>query len=235
MITVLQLFPARVRFVDQEGRLTPEAGRALQILFERVGGAIGASTDIGGGLMAMFAIDAPETPDYMPGPQGMRGEQGATGPAIGMLATDESNVEFVPGPPGQPGRDGQPGPALFLLQDGGDGDSGVFMVAPTATAEASITPTFTNSWVNYSAGFADASYYKDQFGIVHLCGLIKSGVMGSAAFTLPAGYFPAARELFGTMSDSSIGRLDVLANGECIPITGTNNWFSLSGISFRAA
>jgi hypothetical protein len=37
-MAILDLFPARVRFTDKDGRLTPEAIRALATLFERVGG-----------------------------------------------------------------------------------------------------------------------------------------------------------------------------------------------------
>lgn len=40
MATVLSLFPARIRFVDDDGTLTPEAYRALQTLMVRVGGPI---------------------------------------------------------------------------------------------------------------------------------------------------------------------------------------------------
>lgn len=40
-MAVLNLFPARVRFVNDDGTLTNEAYRALQILFDRVGGALG--------------------------------------------------------------------------------------------------------------------------------------------------------------------------------------------------
>ncbi len=40
-MTVLNLFPARIRFVNQDGTLTPEAYRALQILLGRVGGPLG--------------------------------------------------------------------------------------------------------------------------------------------------------------------------------------------------
>jgi hypothetical protein len=39
MATALDLFPARVQFVDANGRLTPEAVRALTTLFIRVGGS----------------------------------------------------------------------------------------------------------------------------------------------------------------------------------------------------
>jgi hypothetical protein len=44
MAGILDLFPARIRFVDADGRLTPEAFRALAKVFERVGGATGPST-----------------------------------------------------------------------------------------------------------------------------------------------------------------------------------------------
>jgi hypothetical protein len=43
-MAILDLFPARVRFVDADGRLTVEAFRALAKVFERIGGATGAST-----------------------------------------------------------------------------------------------------------------------------------------------------------------------------------------------
>lgn len=40
-MTTLSLFPARIRFTNTDGTLTPEAYRALKILFGRVGGALG--------------------------------------------------------------------------------------------------------------------------------------------------------------------------------------------------
>lgn len=42
-MATLNLFPARVPFVDSNGLLTTEAYRALQVLFDRVGGAQGDS------------------------------------------------------------------------------------------------------------------------------------------------------------------------------------------------
>ena len=38
MATTLALFPARIRFTNADGTLTPEAFRALAQLLERVGG-----------------------------------------------------------------------------------------------------------------------------------------------------------------------------------------------------
>jgi hypothetical protein len=43
-MAILDLFPARIRFVGPDGRLTPEAYRALNDVFERIGGATGPST-----------------------------------------------------------------------------------------------------------------------------------------------------------------------------------------------
>lgn len=51
-MATLNLFPARVQFVDASGRLTPEAYRALQDLFNRVGGHLG---DQGTDTFAIFA------------------------------------------------------------------------------------------------------------------------------------------------------------------------------------
>ena len=41
MATTLSLFPARIRFVNDDGTLTPEAYRALQTLVDRSGGILG--------------------------------------------------------------------------------------------------------------------------------------------------------------------------------------------------
>lgn len=40
-MAALNLFPARIPFVNADGTLTPEAYRALQVVFSRVGGALG--------------------------------------------------------------------------------------------------------------------------------------------------------------------------------------------------
>lgn len=53
-MTTLSLYPARIRFVNADGTLTPEAYRALQILFGRVGGALG---DMGTDMSAVSSID----------------------------------------------------------------------------------------------------------------------------------------------------------------------------------
>lgn len=59
MANLLSLFPARVRFTQQDGTLTPEAYRALQILLNRVGGALGdAGIDTFGDVIGQFGGDS---------------------------------------------------------------------------------------------------------------------------------------------------------------------------------
>ena len=40
-MTALTLFPARIRFVNSDGTLTNEAYRALQVVYDRIGGPLG--------------------------------------------------------------------------------------------------------------------------------------------------------------------------------------------------
>ena len=94
---------------------------------------------------------------------------------------------------------------------------------------------FTGSWVNYGSGFAAAAYSKNSEGMVKLKGLIKSGTVGSAAFTLPAGYRPTSQLLFSTPSNGTMGRTDVTSAGLVTPNSPTNNtWVCLDPIYFRA-
>ena len=100
---------------------------------------------------------------------------------------------------------------------------------------AAGAPAFTNSWVNYGTGYANAAYWKDPFGMVHLRGLIKSGTVGNAAFTMPPGYRPEVSHLFGTISNGAIGRVDVLTDGTVTPLSPSNNtWVSLEGMTYKA-
>jgi hypothetical protein len=97
-------------------------------------------------------------------------------------------------------------------------------------------PAFTNSWTNFdTANNTSAAYYKDAEGFVRFSGLISSGVVGSAAFTLPPGFRPSKRVILGTISNSAIGRVTVESNGQVIPASPSNNtWVSLDGLFFRA-
>ncbi|WP_421883300.1 hypothetical protein [Methylibium sp.] len=100
-----------------------------------------------------------------------------------------------------------------------------------------IAPTLLNSWVNFSAAFNPAGYFRDQFGIVRLRGLVKDGSAANAViFTLPTGYRPAFQTMFAVISGSILGRVDVLANGDVQMISGGSVGFvSLDAISFQVA
>lgn len=97
---------------------------------------------------------------------------------------------------------------------------------------------FTNSWVNYGSGYNTAAYRRGAGGKVTLKGLIKSGTVESPAWTLPAGYRPAATYYLPTLSFDGTNRqtamLEVQTDGDVVPRHGANTWFALDGLSFYA-
>lgn len=99
-------------------------------------------------------------------------------------------------------------------------------------------PTLLNSWVYYGSPYNPPGYYKDSFGIVHLRGLVKSGTMTNAIFTLPAGYRPANRQMNAAASfvstTDAYGRIDVDNAGNVLPMAGSNAFISMDNITFRA-
>lgn len=103
--------------------------------------------------------------------------------------------------------------------------------APTLTWTA---PTFTNSWVDFGSVYQTAGYTRDQRNFVLLRGLVKSGTVNTAMFTLPAGYRPTNRRIFVTITDTGIGRLDVQSDGTVTLISGGNGFTSLENIAFYA-
>lgn len=97
-------------------------------------------------------------------------------------------------------------------------------------------PAFAASWVNYGAPYANASFVKLPDGFVQLHGVIKSGTVGSAAFTLPPGYRPSAPVPFVVLSNGAAGRVDVGADGTVTPLApSTNTSVVLDQIRFKAA
>jgi len=98
-----------------------------------------------------------------------------------------------------------------------------------------ITPTFENSWANYSTDYNYAGYYRDGDGIVRLRGLVKNGTTSATIFTLPVGFRPTKQELFVAISSATnVSRVDVKPTGEVHHNGGSNGWFSLDGITFKA-
>lgn len=94
--------------------------------------------------------------------------------------------------------------------------------------------TFESGWVNYGSPLSNVHYTKDEKKIVRLRGVAKNGTMGNAIFTLPIGFRPAAAEIFAIASNGAFGYAQVNNNGQVVASSGSNTWFSLSGITFQA-
>lgn len=99
-------------------------------------------------------------------------------------------------------------------------------------------PPFQNAWVNFGGTEDTARFWKDPWGVVHLAGCMKTGVIGTVAFTLPAGYRPSAVQNFNSLSNNALGITVVTPNGNVNPAVGAAGAavsYYLSGITFRAA
>jgi len=97
-----------------------------------------------------------------------------------------------------------------------------------------ITPTLSNSWVTFGGAFGAVRYWKDGNGTVHLTGIMKDGTINATAFTLPVGFRPAGTALYPVMSNDALGRLQIDSAGVVTPKAGSNAYFSLDGVTFRA-
>lgn len=122
----------------------------------------------------------------------------------------------------------QPYQAVTLYCNGTNWFTEGCVVAPAFT-EVAGGIGFSNSWVNLNSTTGEkASYTKDASGVVHLRGIIASGTVGQAAFTLPAGYRPIGRRQFAVnTSPNAFGMLEINPSGAVIPQTGSNTYFYL--------
>ena len=95
-----------------------------------------------------------------------------------------------------------------------------------------ILPTLLNGWVNFDAStYSVAGYYKDDFGVVHLKGCVKSGTVGAGVpiFVLPWGHRPAKILLI----EGYGGLIAIYAGGEVSVLSGSNAQIAIDDISFR--
>jgi len=95
-------------------------------------------------------------------------------------------------------------------------------------------PTLLNGWVNFGVAQANAGYYRDAGGIVHVRGTIKSGTINVACFILPVGYRPTANSGWATISNGLFGAIVVTSIGEVLIVGGSNAYYYLDAIFFRA-
>lgn len=100
---------------------------------------------------------------------------------------------------------------------------------PTAWTNVS----FQNGWGVFGGGW-QACRYRKVGDVVQLQGLMSSGTVGIAtpAFTLPSGFRPTLSELFPTVANGAIGRINVGTDGAVSSDFGSNVYVSLSGIWF---
>lgn len=91
--------------------------------------------------------------------------------------------------------------------------------------------SLVNGWTNYGSGYANASFYLDAFGVVHLRGVIKSGSVPSVVMVLP--HKPSFRTSLSVITNTGVGQVDVLSNGEVTVMSGGSTFVGLDGISFR--
>jgi lysophospholipase L1-like esterase len=101
-------------------------------------------------------------------------------------------------------------------------------------------PTLQNSWVNYGAGYESVGFYKTADKIVHLKGLIKSGVVTSNTliFTLPVGFRPSSTRLVSVNSydgtNVANGFIEIRSDGTVnTQLNIKNTWLSLENASFN--
>lgn len=124
-----------------------------------------------------------------------------------------------------------------LVRKLADAETLLSVVANTYARRAQgpwLAPTFINAWVNYGGSDATAAYYKDDFGLVHIRGRIKSGTIGQTAFVLPAGYRPDQPLRLAVDSNGAHGVITIGTDGTVTPSVGTNTDVSINVRPFRA-
>ena len=92
---------------------------------------------------------------------------------------------------------------------------------------------FDGAWANFGGSNEQARYWRDYTGIVHIGGIVKSGAIGTSIFTLPGGYRPQYAMIYAVASNGAFGVCTVNPDGTVVASSGSNVYFSLSGISFR--
>jgi len=97
-----------------------------------------------------------------------------------------------------------------------------------------ISPVLQNGWTNLGGGWASASFWKDQFSVVHIRGMIEKGntTPGTLIFNLPEGYRLTHGQHFTVGSGNYGGLVSINSNGNVI-VDNANVWVDLSGIYFR--
>lgn len=91
-----------------------------------------------------------------------------------------------------------------------------------------LAPTYSNSWVDSGGSDQAGRFMKHPDGTVEIQGLIKSGTITNAAFTLPSGYRPAATLKFAVESNGAYGMMKITSAGVVTPQVGNNASFAIN-------
>jgi len=124
--------------------------------------------------------------------------------------------------------------AVRLLAGGAYVNSSAF--TPFIAGTGTLT-TLNAPWVAFGGSFRSPSYSKDANGYVHLSGSIKGGVSNTIAFTLPAGWRPAADVVFTTANFNvpNTTFIRVTGGGDVFVVNDTNTaHIALDGVVFKA-
>lgn len=147
-----------------------------------------------------------------------------------LQAQDFAAGALLRGPRGPAGPQGQAGPA---------GPSGPSAALPAVEAWKPLTGG--DLYDAYGAPYGPAEFRKDQFGYVHVRGLVTrrdgSPTAGQTIGVLPAGYRPQRARIFAvhTGQPHGLGRVDVGPDGVLRRVdgaTGETDYTSLDGIFF---
>lgn len=108
------------------------------------------------------------------------------------------------------------------------------------TAEAGwAQATLLNGWTHIAGDFGVVRYRKDSSGVVHMTGGATGGVLaaGTILCTLPVGFRPSARLIFGAMVSDTFQRIDVTVGGDVIigAAWPAATYASFASVFFRAA
>lgn len=144
---------------------------------------------------------------------------------------------------------GAPATGTYLTDDfANDPTNGVFWVCTAGGSPGTwkqtgsgfvdtgwTTVTYSNSWVDYGSGYSSVGYRKVG-SRVFLRGAMKSGTVGSAAFTLPTGYRPTGNIGVAVYSNNGSGSVEavltITSAGVATPTFGSNVFFSVDNVSF---
>jgi hypothetical protein len=100
-------------------------------------------------------------------------------------------------------------------------------------AWVAMTGSYSNSWVDFSAGWAAGRYMKDPFGFVHIEGMVKNGTAAATIFTLPAGYRPSLQLYLPTISNDVTAIISISSAGALL-VSGGSNAYAVIACSFYA-